>query len=532
MCGLQQLSLFTENQQMTMIQRALCGALAALSLPAAAQLHHAFIGFNDLPASIHEELNLAGALHGRVIPSINAVSVVAPESVLRAYAADPRVRGVRLQRRLQWHLHASRTQINSVGIEETESHTLADGSSVERGGVDGSGITVAIIDSGIFQPHPDFGLPGASRVIAGANFEGTLVGRETGVLPASVWEQIATASGPLALQDEVGHGTHVAGIVGGDGSAASGLDNQGVARGVNLVALKIASAGNGVVEDIGFEANAVAAIDYMIRNREALGNVRVANNSWGLLANEAQGLLGPTDFDPVKEVTLAAIEAGIVMVFSAGNDGPEPDTVRPIPNGLPEVISVAAACKADNGSCPEGKITGFSSRGDAVDVTAPGDQILATASPSVLAAIGQALEGSYFGDSPQDELQNRAAYIRLSGTSMSAPHVAGVVALMLQANPELTPAQVEQILKDTAVDMVAEDDPELVAGWDAASGFGMVDTRAAVLAASRFGLDTAPSARQFSSVGGGALAWPALLLMLLGFAGRQRGAATMGFTRR
>ena len=526
----------------------LLAAVALLALaPAQAQvgaeqqdaaLKHAFVAFHELPAGIAQEMTLAGVSSGRVIPTIGAVAVVAPESVLRQYAADPRVRAVTLQRRLQWHMYSSRTQINAVGIEQAETVDLGEGRMFERPGVTGAGVTVAIIDSGIFLPHPDFGVPGSSRVIAGASFEGSLYAREAGVMPSAEWDLVAEATAPLALQDEVGHGTHVAGTVAGDGFSASGLDIQGVAPGANLVALKIASAGNGVVEDIGFEANAVAAIDYMTRNREALGNVRVANNSWGLLAEEAQGLLGPTDFDPVAEVVRAAVEAGIVMVFSAGNDGPGPETVRPIPNGMDEVISVAAACKADRGGCPAGGITDFSSRGEAVDVTAPGDQILSTSSPSVLEPIGQTLEGDYFGDAPQDEVQNRVAYTRLSGTSMSSPHVAGVVALILEANPELSPAQVRQVLIDTAVDMVGEGDTELLPGYDVASGHGMVDSRAAVLRAFEMAgaLPVSPAAAPRgtgTASSGGALgsgfAW--LLLLLLGLrrmSSRARAARTVG----
>lgn len=501
----------------------LLASLLLISPLHAAGLQHAFIAFNDgLPANIAAEMTQRGVADGQVFPTINAVAVVAPRVVLEAYARDPRVRAVTLQRRLALHSYSSRPQVNAAGLQDAGEETHA-GSTLPRPAVTGAGVTVAIIDSGIFLPHPDFGLPGASRVIAGANFEFSLLARQAGVMMPAVWDAYATGSEALALQDEVGHGTHVAGIVGADGTAASGLDIGGMAPGAQLVALKIASAGNGVVEDIGFEANAVAAIDYMIRNREALGNVRVANSSWGLLENEAQGLLGPTDFDPVREVTLAAVEAGIVMVFSAGNDGPGPDTVRPIPNGMDEVITVAAACKADRGACPAGGITGFSSRGDSVDITAPGDQIISTSSVSVLEPLGQAVEGDYFGDALQDELQNRAAYTRLSGTSMSSPHIAGIVALMLQANPALTPAQVEDVLLRTADDMVIADDPELLPGHDNASGFGMVNAgRAVALAASMAAAPASlPSRRADASRGGGGLGLGMLALSLL-WLGRRR----------
>ncbi len=484
-------------------------------------LEQAFIAFKaPVSSALVSELNAKGVTAGRVIPTINAVAVAAPRELLESYAQDPRVRAVTLQRQLQLHTYSSRPQIQADQLQAPESLKDSSGATLERPGVTGKGVTVAVIDTGIFALHPDFGVPGSSRVVTGLNFELSLANRMLGVLPVEAWDGYAQASGASALEDEVGHGTHVAGIIGGDGFAASGLAIGGVAPEVNFVSVRIASPGNGVVEDIGFEANAVAAIDYLIRHREDLGNVGVVNNSWGLLANEAQGLLGPTDFDPVAEVVRAAVDAGIVMVFSAGNDGPEPDTVRPIPNGMDEVISVASACKADRGSCSAGGLNDFSSRGPSVDITAPGDQIISASSPSVLEPLGQTLEGEYFGDSPQDELQNRVAYTRLSGTSMSAPHVSGVAALILQANPQLSPAQVRQVMIETADDMVLDGDPELLPGYDVASGWGMINARMAVAKAAAYG-DSAP-ARSLSNSAGGALGGIAVSLVLLAGLRRRR----------
>ncbi len=502
---------------------ALLGGLIASTAHAA--LDHAFIAFHQAPpAGIAEELELRGVVGGRVMPTINAIAVTAPREVLELYARDPRVKAVTLQRPLQWHLYSSRPQIAADGLEQA--YVAADETELSRPAVTGKGVTIAVIDSGIFMGHPDFGVPGASRVLGGYNFELSLAQRETGVLSAEEWDVYAEVSGYSALIDEVGHGTHCAGIMASDGSSASGLDIKGMAPEANLVALKIASAGNGVVEDIGFEANAVAAIDYMIRHREALGNVRVAGNSWGILQEEAQGLLGPTDFDPLAEVVRAAVDAGIVMVFSAGNDGPEPETVRPIPNGMDEVISVASACKADRGGCAAGGVNNFSSRGASVDIAAPGDQIISTSAPSILEPIGQTLEGDYFGDTPQDELQNRVAYTRLSGTSMASPHVTGVVALMFEANPELTPAQVREILIASADDMVVEGDPELVPGFDHASGHGLVNAERAVALAANYGLDTgggdASGGRSGNRSAGGATGLIALLIMGMLLPARRR----------
>ncbi len=490
---------------------ALLGGLIASTAHAA--LDHAFIAFHEAPtASIARELELNGVVSGRIMPTINAIAVSAPREVLELYARDPRVKAVTLQRRLQWHLYSSRPQIAADGLDQP--YVAADETELSRPAVTGKGVTIAVIDSGIFMGHPDFGAPGASRVLGGYNFELSLAQREAGVFSAEQWDVYAEVSGYSALLDEVGHGTHCAGIMASDGTSASGLDIRGMAPEANLVALKIASAGNGVVEDVGFEANAVAAIDYMIRHREELGNVRVAGNSWGILQEEAQGLLGPTDFDPLAEVVRAAVDAGIVMVFSAGNDGPEPETVRPIPNGMDEVISVASACKADRGGCAPGAVNRFSSRGASVDIAAPGDQIISTSSPSILEPIGQTLEGDYFGDTAQDELQNRVAYARLSGTSMASPHVTGVVALMFEANPDLTPAQVREILIASADDMVVEGDPELTPGFDHASGHGLVNARRAVAMAAHYGENATAPAGRAAPVSSGGAASPLWLLLI------------------
>ncbi len=492
----------------------------------------AFVAYKGtMPANAAEQLTALGVTHGLVLPTINAVAVTAPLSVLQAIAKDPRVLGITRQRRLRFDLYSSVEQINARGVETAETVKGPNGTAVERPGVTGVGVTVAVIDTGIFAAHPDL----IGRVTAGRNFEFSIEKRELGVIGTATWDLYAENTGVLALQDDVGHGTHCAGIVGGAGTAASGLDQRGVAPQASFVAMKIGSPVNGVVEDFGFEANAVAALDYLIRHRLNLGNVRVASNSWGILAEEPSNTvpptgLNPTDFDPLKAVIRAATDAGITLVFSAGNDGGDAttDTVRPVPNGMEEVIAVAAACKAGHGSCEAGRVTGFSSRGPQVDVTAPGDQILSTQSPSVLIPIGQALEGEYFGDSPQDQVINRLGYMRLSGTSMAAPHVAGVVALLLQANPFLTPAQVRKILITTADDMVIAGDPELKKGFDNASGFGMVNVRKALAMAVTLSAQdgkseplAGPDAKSGSGLLLGSLS-PLVLLLLAGLFGLRR----------
>jgi serine protease AprX len=442
---------------------------AALSTPAAAAptgLTKVVVALDgDLTPRLRRALTDLGVVRGVELATIDAVAATLPAAALPALAELPGVRAVVPQRRLVLDLYRSKEQINALGVAEPKRYTSA-GQTFERPGVTGEGVTVGIIDSGIFSPHPGFG----SRVVAGRNFELSEL-EDNGILDTAQLDTYAETTGELALQDEVGHGTHVAGTVGGDGGGTqTDRDLSGVAPAVSLVSLKIASAANGVVEDIGFEENALAAIDYVVRHPD-LG-IKLTNNSWGLLETEPSTVPGEaTDFDAANAMVEAASAAGITMVFSAGNDGPEPGSINEDPGGAPSAITVAAACKGveagQGGSCPAGEITGFSSRGASdgtgpqVDVSAPGDQILAPVSPSVLAPLTECAD-------PAEPL-----YYCISGTSMAAPHVAGVVALMQQVNPALLPAQAERCLETTAVDM-------LTAGLDIHSGHGMVDTEAAL----------------------------------------------------
>jgi serine protease AprX len=446
------------------------GVPAALSTPATAApsaLTKVVVALDgDLTPQMSRTLTRLGVVRGLELQTIDAVAATVPSAAVPQIAALPGVRAVVPQRRLKLDLYRSKEQINALGVAEPARYTSS-GQAFERPGVTGEGVTVGIIDSGIFSPHPGFG----DRVVGGYNFEFSEL-KDSGILPAAQLDTYSETTGNLALQDEVGHGTHVAGTVGGDGGGTrSDRDLSGVAPAVKLVSLKIASAANGVVEDIGFEENALAAIDYVIRHPE-LG-IKLTNNSWGLLDTEPSNVPGgePTDFDAANAMVEAATKAGITMVFSAGNDGPDPGSINLDPGGAPSAITVAAACKGvdpgQGGSCPAGEITDFSSRGSAdgkgpqVDVAAPGDQILAPVSPSVLAPLTECAD-------PAEPL-----YYCISGTSMAAPHVAGVVALMQQVNPALTPAQAESCLETTAVDM-------LTTGVDIHSGHGMVDTKAAL----------------------------------------------------
>jgi serine protease AprX len=442
----------------------------------------------EVTPQLLSELTDLGVQQGFSLPSIQAVAVTAPIEVLQRLSQHPQVRAVQPQRRIRVALNESVEQIGGREALESARYRLGRGGrTFERPAVTGSGVTVAVIDSGVFSQHPDL----AGKVTAGLNFElSSLSQGSFGIIPAEEWDLYAQGTGFLALQDEVGHGTHVASTIGGTGAGSLDptVDLRGVAPDANFVSMKLASAVNGVVEDFGFEENALAALDYLVRHPE-LG-ISVANNSWTLLPYEPSSLgdLGfPADYDAAAELTHKIVDSGITMVFAAGNTGIDPEGGSEIaiaPNGQEDVITVAAACKEDaalgsDEGCVAGRLIGdFSSRGAAdgtgpqVDVSAPGDNILAAASPSMLVPLSRCV----------DRVVEQPLYECLSGTSMAAPHVAGVVALMQQVNPDLTPAQAEQCLVATADDMVDEANG-LTLGFDIHSGFGLVDVPSALICA-------------------------------------------------
>jgi len=428
-------------------------------------LIHAVVTFHSgIPASFQDELEARGVEGAMAFGSIRSVTLAAPIEVLEDLQADPRVRQVRAQRRLEFLLYGSVEQIGAQGVESGEAYDFG-GTTQTRPGVTGEGSTVAVVDTGIWEGHPDlFG-----KVLDRLNFEYQYA------YPVFTPEQrdIAfTATGPHAIADGWGHGTHVAGIVAGTGMMAAGRENHGAAPGADLVSLKIGDLHNGFPQDAGWETNAIAALDWVLRHHddERFGpnGIRIVNNSWTLMAEDL--LFGVPQYDPLADLIRQMAAEGIINVFAAGNSGGA--GVVPVPNGMHEVITVANACKAID-SCGAGNIAGDSSRGPSVDVAAPGTDIISTYLPASLIGALKPFFGGSYGSTDEERAQNNAFYSGASGTSMAAPHVAGLVALLLEVNPALTPEQVRDILTTTADDAGP-------AGVDDAWGFGLVDTREAL----------------------------------------------------
>jgi len=292
-------------------------------------------------------------------------------------------------------------------------------------GVTGKGVTVAVIDSGIDATHRD--LPFGTKVVQNVKLAPDLFG-----------------GGPLVLEGlsdtdtSSGHGTHVAGIAAGTGAALAGK-YRGVAIGSKLV-------GVGAGEAL-FILTALEGFDWVLQNRLKYG-IRVISNSWGTSGA----------FAPVNVASRIAHDAGLVVVFAAGNAGPGLNTLSPY-CVAPWVICAAAGQK-DGHTLAE-----FSSRGIPGD---PRNRPTLTA-PGVDIASARATTGIVINSFFAVDLVNLGAdalyYAAASGTSMATPHVSGTVALMLEANPALSPDQVKSALERTATPMPGYQPHEVGAGY-------------------------------------------------------------------
>lgn len=264
-------------------------------------------------------------------------------------------------------------------------------------GLDGSGVRVGIIDSGVDGEHPDL----KGKVIA---FKDFLDKKST-------------------TYDDAGHGTHVAGTIAGGSSSGTAI---GVAPSARLIVGRAFGKGGR-----GTLAGILAAMQWIVdpdNNPNTDDGPKVINNSWG--GGGADASVDPKDH-PLCKAVQAWIGLGVIPVFSAGNEGPTPQTIG-LPAACPQVLAVGASDVQD-------AVAPFSSRGPVVwktgmitkpDMVAPGFKI-------VSAKVG-------------------GGYTEMSGTSMASPHVTGTVALMLQRKPNLTVQQAYQgLLK--SVDRIGND---------------------------------------------------------------------------
>ena len=386
----------------------------------------------------------AVATHGLVaLHSFDRTATVAAVGTRAQIRAVSRAAGVTsVEADAPWQLHLDTSHIATRG--EAARTFFQPGFPAE---IDGRGITIAVIDGGVDGTHPFFRRPdGSSKVrrnlkaLCTDNVEAIidlLLGLEAcrGVAGNGFVEVPTNDTDTLNLG---GHGTHVAGIAAGvDVTLPDGTELHGAAPGADLVALGVGSA------VISTYASAMA-LDWVLNNHNnpcgGCAPIRVVNLSLGPSAG--------AEYNPdglVARIQDQLVAEGVVVVWSAGNgdevnDGGDGSDNRTNANGASPTqgIMMVANYFDQNTGTRDAALNSSSSRGDATrpqtwpDLAAPGTDIFSSCRAYLPLCAGA-------GD-----------YGLMTGTSMAAPHVAGIVATLLQVNPALTPAQIEDLLEDNA----------------------------------------------------------------------------------
>jgi len=298
-----------------------------------------------------------------------------------------------------WHDYEVRALLNiaspTVGVAEL--WQTPDGAKFS-----GAGVTVAVIDTGI-HPHPDI----ADRITFFKDF----------------------VSDKTAAYDDNGHGTHVAGCAASDGRSSDGKF-RGPALGANLLGLKVLDKyGSGSVSTI------IEAVQWCRDNREQY-NIKVANISLGGDAVQSY------KDDPLCLAVEELWRSGVVVCAAAGNEGPAERTIGS-PALDPVIITVGAANDFNSIDISDDEVADFSSRGPTIDGLTKPDLLTPGSNIISLRAPGSQLDKSNSSSRYDDN------YTVLSGTSMATPICCGVVALLLEARPELSPDQIKERLMST-----------------------------------------------------------------------------------
>jgi len=357
-------------------------------------------------------IKTAGGKGGRRLGILNGRTGRMPNALLKRLANDPDVAGL-------WD-----DRETADFVARTAAATGAKNVHAQYG-YNGAGVGVAVIDSGITPWHDDL----------------TVASREGQRVTAFV----DFVNGRTTKYDDWGHGTHVSGIIAGNGYDSTGA-KAAIAPKADIIALKaLDGEGKGKISYI------IAALDWAVANKTQY-NIRVINMSLGA------GVFESYNTDPLTLAAKHAVDAGIVVVAAAGNMGkaangqPQYGAIG-APGNAPWVLTVGASSTMGTIDRRDDTMALYSSRGPTMidfgakpDLVAPGS---GTVSLSDKDSLFYATKAAYLVNGNRSDLGYKP-YLTLSGTSMAAPVVSGTVALMLEANPNLTPNTVKAILQFTA----------------------------------------------------------------------------------
>jgi serine protease AprX len=379
------------------------------------------VQFNVTPTAAHyQRMAARGATVKTRLHTIKAAAFRLPVSALAKLERDPDI----------VYVSPDRAVSLKNSYESFASAVEADVAE-QQYGLDGTGIGVAVIDSGVAD-HVDFHNASGTRVVHSESF----------------------VAGNTSTVDAYGHGTHVSGIIGGNGAASgsgTGYAQQivGMAPNVNIINLRVLDQ-NGA----GTDSQVIAAIQRAIALKTQY-NIRVINLSLGRPVFESYTI------DPLDQAVEQAWAAGIVVVVAAGNDGRDNSmgtrgfATIGSPGNDPAVITVGATRTMGTATRTDDAIASYSSKGPTLldhivkpDIVAPGNRI------GSLIVKNSTLDVEFptLEITPTGTCTGACAtkYFRLSGTSMATPVVSGAVALMLQQQPTLTPDTVKARIMKTA----------------------------------------------------------------------------------
>lgn len=419
----------------------------------------------DLTAA-EDAVSAAGLRQVTTFDRIGVVVATGLPAQIQAVRASSGVTYVEGNQPIRMLLSTSNTATR--GSEARATLTGADGTSL-----DGKGVSVAVIDSGVDPTHPFLqNADGTSAVVKNLKMM-------CEPLTESTCAPVDAGSADTDLVSGGGHGMHVNGIVAGrDVTLSDGTRMHGAAPGASLVSISTGA--------VLFIIGADAALNWVLEHHGAPCGVGVPASTCPPIkgTSNSYGPSGGGAFDPnsaTVKLQRELVKDGVVTVWANGNDGGDGSASLSNPPGMdptPGILSVASYFDQNTGT-RDGVVSDFSSRGKAgdlstyPDISAPGEDITSSCR-AYLPICSTGLDPQEGGD-----------YNTISGTSMATPHISGIVAQLFQANPAATPAQIEAAIESTAykyTDGAAYQggDPNGTTSFD--KGHGLVDVVAAATA--------------------------------------------------